>query len=191
MDRLSCTHQPDLSTEADVHKVVSDLAASQAIRNLSAVYSMAVDDHDLDTVVNCFTPDGSFERAGSRTTGHEALRTFYMTMMQRYRTTLHVPEGHTIDIDDDDPTLATGVVAGHGELVLDATLLMAAYRYTDSYRCLDGRWKFSSRTLQFMYVMPMEQMATGFGSSKRIRWPEQPFGEADIPEGLHTWELNN
>lgn len=187
MDRLTPTHQPTLDDDAAVRSAVRDLVAAQAIRNLSAIYSMAVDDHDLDTVVACFTPDGSFERVGTKTTGHADLRAFYRMMMERYRTTLHVPEGHVVHIDPVDPDKATGVVAGHGELVMDATVMMAAYRYTDNYRLLDGRWKFASRSLQFMYVMPFEQMATGFGSRKRIRWPEQPFAEADIPEGLPTW----
>ena len=187
MDRLAPTHQVDLGDDDALRRAVRDLTAVQAIRNLSAIYSMAVDDHDLDTVVDCFTPDGSFERAGATTTGHADLRAFYRMMMERYRTTLHVPEAHVVELDPSDPDGASGVVTGHGELVLDATLMMAAYRYADTYRCTDGRWKFASRSLRFMYAMPIEQMATGFGSSRRIRWPEQPFAEADIPEGLPTW----
>ena len=187
MDRLNPTQRPDLESPGSLASAIRDLAATQAIRNLSAIYSMAVDDHDLETVVRCFTPDGSFTRAGSTTTGHDDLRAFYRMMMERYRTTLHVPEGHVVEIDPRDPDRANGVVTGHGELVMDTTVMMAAYRYTDTYQCVEGRWKFSSRSLAFMYVMPLEQMATGFGGSKRIRWPEQPFAEADIPEGLPTW----
>jgi len=65
---------------------------------------------------------------------------------------------------------------------------MAAYRYEDSYAVHEGRWCFSSRSLSFMYVVPFEAMATSFGDRRRIRWPEQAWADAELPESLPSWD---
>ena len=163
------------------------LADKDAIRALGALYSVAVDDHDLATVVRCFAPDGSFGRAGTTYSGHEELRPFYASMMDRYVTTLHIPNSHVIDVDTDAGT-ATGLLTGQAELALGNRLLMAAYRYDDSYvRDEEGRWTFAARELRFMYNVPFEQMPTSFADSKRIRPPEGPHADGDYPETLPTW----
>ena len=134
---------------------------------------MAVDDHDLDTVVACFAPDGTFTRLGTTVRGHDDLRAFYGSMMDRYVTTLHTPESHVAVVDVDAGT-ATGVVNGHGELALGDKLLLAAYRYDDRYVRLDDRWVFEARTIRFMYNVPFEQMATSFADRNRLRVPGHP-----------------
>jgi hypothetical protein len=114
------------------------------------------------------------------------LRAFYQTMMDRYATTLHTVHSHVIDVVGDS---ATGILTGHGELVLGRTLMMAAYQYDDTYSRISGRWVFATRSIRFMYVVPFESMGTSFGDQKRIRWPELAFADADIPESLPTWGL--
>ena len=163
------------------------LADKDAIRALGALYSVAVDDHDLATVVRCFAPDGSFSRAGTTYAGHDELRPFYASMMDRYVTTLHIPNSHVIDVDTEAGT-ATGLLTGQAELALGNRLLMAAYRYDDSYVRDDaGRWTFQARELRFMYNVPFEQMATSFADSVRIRPPGGPDADGDYPETLPTW----
>lgn len=164
------------------------LADKDAIRALGALYSVAVDDHDLDTVVRCFAADGTFTRAGTTYAGHDVLRDFYTGMMDRYVTTLHIPNSHVIEVEPVAGT-ATGLLTGQAELALGNRLLMAAYRYDDSYRRLEeGRWVFASRELRFMYNVPFEQMPTSFADSQRIRLPGAPYADGDYPETLPTWE---
>ncbi|MDR7303959.1 nuclear transport factor 2 family protein [Haloactinomyces albus] len=185
MDFRRPTTTAPAQTPEEAYRQLRSLADESALRNLGALYSMAVDDHDIDTVVAMFAEDGSFTRAGHTVQGHTALRDFYIGMMDRYVTTLHIPNSHVITVDDDT---ATGILTGQAELSLNGTLMMAAYRYDDRYARQDGRWVFAARTLKFMYVVPIEQMPTSFGDSKRIRWPETPYAEADLPEALPTWD---
>src|SRR3954469_2055124 len=163
-----------------------ELADKAALVNLSVLYSMAVDDHDLDTVVACFAPDGTFTRLGTTVRGHDDLRTFYASMMDRYVTTLHTPESHVAVVDVDAGT-ATGVVNGHGELALGDKLLLAAYRYDDRYVRLDDRWVFAARSIRFMYNVPADELATSFSDARRLRVPGTPVAEGDYPETLPTW----
>ena len=187
MDLLSATTTTSLAgTPDEAYRQLRELADKAALVNLSVLYSMAVDDHDLDTVVACFAPDGSFTRLGTTVRGHADLRTFYASMMDRYVTTLHTPESHVAVVDVDAGT-ATGVVNGHGELALGDRLLLAAYRYDDSYVRLDGHWVFAARSIRFMYNVPAEEMATSFADARRLRVPGTPVTEGDYPETLPTW----
>lgn len=185
LDRATTTRPT--STLEEVGNALRALADKDAITALGALYSIAVDDHDLDTVVRCFAPDGTFSRAGTTYAGHEVLRDFYASMMDRYVTTLHIPNSHVIDVDPEAGT-ATGLLTGQAELALGNRLLMAAYRYDDTYvRDEEGRWTFAARELRFMYNVPFEQMPTSFSDSRRIRLPEMPHADGDYPESLPTW----
>src|SRR4051794_34935364 len=95
MDLLTAATSTTLaSTPEEAYLQVRELADKAALVNLSVLYSQAVDDHDLDTVVDCFAPDGSFTRLGTTVRGHADLRSFYASMMDRYVTTLYTPETH-------------------------------------------------------------------------------------------------
>lgn len=183
----SFTTATSLATSPEqAYEQIRGLADRMALVDLSTIYSMAVDDHDLDTVVNCFAPDGSFTRLGSEVTGHADLRVFYRAMMDRYITTLHTPETHIARVDVAAGT-AVGVVNGHAELALGAHLLIAAYRYDDRYVRLADRWVFATRSIRFMYNMPIEQLGHGFSDARRLRVPDSPISEAEYPESLPTW----
>ncbi|NJC71869.1 hypothetical protein HC031_19410 [Planosporangium thailandense] len=69
-------------------------------------------------------------------TGHDDLRTFYTWMMDRYVTTLHIPNIHVADVDTKSVT-ATGT--GQAELERESRLLMAANRYDDAWGESYGR----------------------------------------------------
>jgi uncharacterized protein (TIGR02246 family) len=190
MDFNRATTSPTIDGPDSLTSHVQGLLDKEAIRNLIALYAMAVDDHDIERVLGCFATDGSFSRAGNTVTGHEDLRAFFVTMMDRYVTTLHTPHSHVITIDDS--AVATGLSTGHAELSLEGTLMMAAYRYDDDYAKADNRWTFRSRSLRFMYVVPIQDMPNAFrGSTKRVRWPEAAYAEADFPETLATWSSYN
>ncbi len=156
------------------------------ITQLGAEYSIAVDDHDIEFVLDCFTADGSFERAGAVHAGRDTLRGFYVAMMDRYRFTRHVPE--TLVIRDLDDTEALTLTTGSAELLYGDTLMRAAYRYFDVCRLDDGRWRYARRKLDFLYVVPAEAMSASMVDRNRIRWPDAPPAPADFPESLRTWE---
>jgi uncharacterized protein (TIGR02246 family) len=186
VDLVAATSTIDLSKDPDaVTSVVQGLADEAAIRNLAALYAMAVDDHDIERVLACFADDGTFTRAGNTVRGKIDLRAFFVTMMDRYITTLHTPHSHLIATNGQDQ--AEGLTTGHAELSFHGTLMMAAYRYSDVYSRVDNRWTFRSRALKFMYVVPFQDMSSAFVNTSRIRWPQLPYAEADFPETLPTW----
>jgi SnoaL-like domain len=161
--------------------VIDQLLARQAIGDLAVRYSMAVDDHDLETVLACFAPDGAFVRRGVEVSG-DGLRPFYQRMMVRYGLTVHTVHGHLVTVDG---ATASGVQAGAAELFYAGTMMRAAYRYQDRYACRDGRWLFARRELGFAYVLPAgEPFPAGVD---RIRWPDADPEPADYPETLPTW----
>jgi uncharacterized protein (TIGR02246 family) len=161
--------------------VIERLLARQAIADLAVRYAMAVDDHDLETVLSCFTPDAVFVRRGEAVPGAE-LRPFFERMTSRYGLTVHTVHGHLVDVDG--PT-ATGVQTGSAELLLEGTMMRAAYRYRDAYVCPDGRWLFGRRELAFAYAVPADQPFPA--GTDRIRWPGTAPEPADYPETLPTW----
>jgi uncharacterized protein (TIGR02246 family) len=186
MDLVAATTTIDLAKHPEATAAaLQGLVDEVAIRNLAALYAMAVDDHDIERVVECFAADGAFTRAGSTVRGRPDLRAFFVKMMDRYVTTLHTPHSHVIAMDGADS--ATGLTTGHAELSFQGTLMMAAYRYDDDYSRVGGRWVFQTRALKFMYVVPFQDMPSAFSGRMRIRWPESPYAEADFPESLPTW----
>ncbi len=189
MDLHAQTRTTLPASPEDAHRQIRALADRVALSDLVALYAMALDDHDLPTVVDCFAPDGRFIRFGATATGHEELSACYAEIMNRYLTTLHVPDTQVARVDTEAGT-GHGVATGHAELALDGRLLMAAFRYEDEYVRLDGRWVFRSRALRFMYTVPVEQMATSFADDRRIRLPGAPYVAADIPETAATWKTH-
>ncbi|MFD5812290.1 MULTISPECIES: nuclear transport factor 2 family protein [Rhodococcus] len=168
----------------DLVRRLTRLEDRARIQDLVAAYAIAVDDHDLETLLSLFTEDGEFERAGSIARGREEIREFYVAAMDRYSLTLHSPQSDQISVDGDR---ARGLLTGRAELALDGTLMMAAYRYSDEYARVDGRWLFRRRDLRFMYAVPFERMNAGLCTTERIQWPGTPHRRADFPESLPTW----
>lgn len=186
MDLANATTTALATTADEAYLALRELADKAALANLSALYSIAVDDHDLETVVACFAAEGTFTRLGTSVQGHAALREFYATMMDRYVTTLHVPATHVAEVDVRAGT-ATGIVTGQAELALEGRLLLAAYRYDDRYLRLDDRWVFAARTIRFMYNVPFEEMGVSFADTRRMRIPGVAVTDGDYPETLPTW----
>jgi uncharacterized protein (TIGR02246 family) len=171
---------------ADLATAVRAQADLQAIRDLGVLYARAVDDHDLDTLVAMFTPDGVFERRGVAATGSAEIRAAYGASFDTYRTMLHTAHPGVVRLHGDGT--ASGWSHGHAELATRSTLVMASYRYEDDLRCIDGRWLFARRSITFMYAVPADQLATSFGSVERIRWPRTTPEAGDYPETSPTWD---
>jgi hypothetical protein len=161
------------------------LAARLDIQELLARYSMARDDGDLDTLVDFFTIDGEFIRHGEVVRGREQLRKFFAANMVRYALSLHTVHVPAIELRGADA--AGGLVNGHAELIIDQVPYWAAYRYTDDYQRVDGRWQFARRQLRFMYAVPAADYVTSFADVRRVRWPGQEPAAADYPESQDLW----
>lgn len=165
--------------------MVRDMRDREAIRDLALLYTRAVDDYDLETLLEMFTEDGVFERRGRAAAGREALREAYSEAMRANRSMVHTPDSHVVRLLPG--RRAVGWAAGHAELVIDSSTVLAAFRYEDEYRCVEGRWLFARRSLTFKYALPADQLVDGLGRSERMRWPGGRATAADYPENLPTW----
>ena len=182
LTRVPVASEKDLALLAGM---VKEQADRQAICNLNILYARAVDDRDIDTLVGMYTPDGVFDRRGTRAEGSEAIRAAYVSSFHSYRTTLHSPHPGVTQMRSDGT--ASGWSHGHAELVTRGVLVLASFRYEDDYRCIDGRWMFARRSLTFMYAVPADEMAGSFDGVDRMRWPGVAPEAADYPESSLTW----
>ena len=156
------------------------------VQELVARYSIARDDKDLDALLGCFVEDAVFRRRGQVVEGRAAIRDFFLASMRRYELTTHTNHAQVLDPGPDEGQLL-GLVTGHAELVLDAQLVVASYRYHDRYSRTSHGWRIADRSLSFLYALPVTELGAGFADRKRIRWPGQEPAEADYPETLPTW----
>jgi len=176
------------ATDGDATALASAVRAlqhRQAILDLTMLYGRAVDDHDVQALVEMFSEDGVFERRGDAATGHDAIRAAYAASFDTYRTMLHTTHPPVVQLHDNGT--ASGWSHGHAELATRRTLVLASYRYEDSYRQVADRWLFAKRSLTFMYAVPADQLATSFGTTTRIRWPGTEPEDGDYPETASTW----
>lgn len=148
-------------------------------------YSVARDDRDMASLLDCFTPDAVFRRRGKDVVGHRQLHDFFLASMRRYDLTTHTNHGQILH--QVGAGLVKGLVTGHAELVLDGRLVVASYRYHDTYRRTDTGWRIASRELRFLYAMPVDRLAQGFTGMRRVCWPGAEDAAADYPETLPTW----
>lgn len=172
----------------DLEQRIARLEAREAIRQLVFDYSTAVDDRDFERIAEVFCADSTFGHADGRdtTTGRDAIVEFYRTRTGLMGPTYHYPHSHRIDFTDDDN--ATGTVLAHAELALEGTTYQVGLRYADTYRREDGAWRFGSRTICFLYFMPLSELINGgLGAPDRKRYPDVGPVSADLPETLATW----
>jgi ketosteroid isomerase-like protein len=171
---------------AALARAVRDQADLRAIGDLGVLYARAVDDHAIDALVAMYTPDGTFERRGVPAVGTAAIRAAYVASFDTYRTMLHTAHPGVVQLHGDGT--ASGWSHGHAELATRSTLVLASYRYEDTYRRVDGRWLFARRSLGFMYAVPADQLAGSFTDELRMRWPRTAPEAADYPETAPTWD---
>jgi len=157
-----------------------------AIRELVARYSAAVDDRDVDAIVDCFTRDGAFVGQANRDTrGSEAIRAYYRSRISRFGASFHYPHAFITEFDGDDD--AHGVVSAHAEMAIAGEAVWTALRYHDRYRREEGRWRFAERSLRFWYFMKLSELPKGMAEELRVR-VDGGLHPAELPESLPTYQ---
>lgn len=164
----------------DLGARLSRLETRAVLGDLVAQYCAAVDDRNLDTLTSLFTEDAYFGHVGEAgARGRAAIHDYYSRRLKDIPYSFHYPHTHTIQFSD-GPT-ASGEVSAHAEMGRpDQPPLVAALRYSDTYRCEDGVWRFARRELRFIYFAPVDEVQTGSLGELRVRWPG-PARVADIP----------
>lgn len=162
------------------------LAARMEIQDLVVRYCVAVDDRDLETICDLFTPDATFSAVGDPPRGRAEIREYYAARLERYGMTYHYPHGVTMtDLTADS---AAGIVLAHADICVDEELFRVAMRYHDRYARADGRWRFAEREVRQFYALPHRELAAGVTDRLRVRWPGTTPAPAALPESLASWQ---
>jgi uncharacterized protein (TIGR02246 family) len=132
---------------------VGVLAAKDEIRELTARYCFAVADGDAATIVDLFTDDGVFKIRGREVRGRDALREFYGGAAEGVTPKPFI-QNHVIEVTGDDASGRCGVEI---RMVNKGEAYTVAGHYADTYRRVDGRWRFAERDFMVYHWVPLSQ----------------------------------
>ncbi|HSG79758.1 MAG TPA: nuclear transport factor 2 family protein [Acidimicrobiia bacterium] len=155
----------------------------QEIHDLVLRYGFLVDDKEVDAVAELFAPDARLatRRGSVKGEGRAAIRAYFTERLALLGPTNHVTHG-TIVTFGDDPDLAAGLVGSHAEVWVNGHPMLAALRYDDTYRRIDGRWHFQERIQGYMYYVDVREYPALVGETLRVRAAGVPPQPADWPE---------
>lgn len=138
---------------SELERRIERLEALEAIRDLDARYCRALDDGDWDTLVSLFTDDGEFVGL-STARGHAELRTFFAGLAAAGLTAFwhHVTN---LEITLDGPDTARARSFLWQPCVQDGVPHIAAGRYIDALRRVDGAWRYTTKQVAFDYFVPL------------------------------------
>jgi len=168
---------------------VDRIESRNQIVELVGNYARACDEHDIDTLVAIFTEDGVIDSPSKMLVAH-GRKGIRETFLPRYKIrgpSYHWTHDHKVAFDENDADLATGLVQGHAETCPNGTVSIAAMRYADDYRRVDGRWLFARRTLTFLYYVPVTEYATVLATPMRLAVGSNRL-PGDYPENLESWQ---
>ena len=153
--------------DEEVGKRLQRLEDRFAIGDLVASYCSAIDERDLGRFLSLFTADAVLRHRDGvmRLDGRPAIEAYYTQRFAGYGFTFHYPHACTLTFET--PDAATGAVTGHAEMSVAGQLVLAAIRYTDRYRRVDGAWRFAEREMAFGYYMKLSELPVGFGDALR------------------------
>ncbi|WP_016746544.1 nuclear transport factor 2 family protein [Rhizorhabdus wittichii] len=165
----------------DIIKRLDRLESVDAIRQLAAKYSLALDMRDADAWVGLFPED---VKVGNGETGRAALRAWFDdTMRQQFDGTSHHIGGHIIEFDD--PDHAQGVVYSKNEHETGPEWVIMQMIYVDRYERIDGRWYFRRRLPLYWYATDLNKPPIG---GRKMRWPGREPYEGGYHDYFPSWK---
>lgn len=176
---------------ADLESRLRRLEDRTEISELIARYGLVMDDRDMAAMPGLFTADVVITSGDGNmnTTGRDAVIEMYRRRITALGPSNHFSHDRIVTFDDASPDVAYGLVLSHAEMNLRGAAMLAAIRYSDTYRREDGRWRFAARALAFLYFLRADEFADGLGAGVEGR--VRVYGDrrpADWPELLATWK---
>ncbi len=156
-------------SQQELLRRIDRLESIDAIRQLAAKYSLALDMRDSNAWVNLFPED---VRVGGGLSGRKALRDWFEeTHWKQFDGTSHHIGGHIIEFDSPDE--AQGVVYSKNEHETGPEWVIMQMMYFDKYERIDGRWYFRRRLPLYWYATDLNKPPIG---DRKMRWPgAQPY----------------
>ncbi len=132
--------------------ILAELADREAIRELVNQYAHQVWRNDIPAIAALFAEDGVMDTDTQGVIqGRDAIARDYKRLLADnvFRPFVH---NHIIDLDGDE---ATGTVYLDLRATVDGVDQLGAGYYNDHYVRADGEWRFSSRKLNLVSMVPM------------------------------------
>jgi hypothetical protein len=165
----------------DILRRLDRLESIDAIRQLAAKYSLALDMRDADAWVGLFPED---VKVGDGSTGRAALRDWFdQTMRQQFDGTSHHIGGHIIEFDG--PDHAQGVVYSKNEHETGPEWVIMQMIYVDRYERIGGRWYFRRRLPLYWYATDLNKPPIG---ARKMRWPGREPYEGGYHDYFPSWK---
>ncbi|HSV84220.1 MAG TPA: nuclear transport factor 2 family protein [Ramlibacter sp.] len=174
---------------ADLQRRIEKLEARAEIAELASAYAVACDEHDMARLLGLFTEDARFDSPSKlmMASGRAEIEAMFIRMFKVRGPGYHWTHDLFVTPDPRDPNRATGRVLSHAETCPNEEGSLAAMRYDDDYRRVDGRWLFARRTINFLYYVPVRDYAQVFSSPARVTVGGTKL-PADYPENLPAWQ---
>ena len=166
---------------AGLRSRIDRLESLDAIRQLAAKYSLALDMRDADAWVGLFPEDVA---VGAGRSGRAALRDWFdQTMRTQFKGTSHHIGGHVIEFED--PDHAQGVVYSKNEHEAGADWVIMQMMYVDRYERIGGRWMFRRRLPLYWYATDLNRPPLG---PHKMRWPGREPYEGGYHDYFPSWK---
>jgi ketosteroid isomerase-like protein len=162
------------------------LESREAIRQLAAEYARLIDAKDLAAVADLFVENVKVGDESGREAKHRAFRANH-GREGRFRRTIHLVSGHSIDLDPSDSDLATGTVYCRAEHEFGDLWVIAVIQYWDTYARRGGTWLFEDRVIQTFYVTDVLERPNGV-AIKHVVTNTGAATVATLPQAWPSWE---
>ena len=172
----------------DLKARIEALEAKEAIRDLVTAYAIACDEHDMPRLASLFAEDAEFDSPSGvmRASGRDAIVNMFVELFKVRGPGYHWTHDVSIDIDKDRPGQATGLVLSHAETTPHGIVSLAAMKYFDTYKKIDGSWVFAKREINFLYYVPATKYTEGLNATNRFSFGSD-WLRADYPENYDSW----
>ena len=175
------TDAPSSKARPSLEARIDRLESIDAIRQLAAKYSLALDMRDCNAWANLFPED---VKVSSDKSGRAELRRWFdETHRMQFDGTSHHIGGHIIEFDD--PDHAQGVVYSKNEHETGAEWVIMQMMYFDKYERVDGRWYFRRRLPLYWYATDLNKPPIG---SRKMRWPGREPYEGTFHDLFPSWK---
>lgn len=173
----------------DLARRIDRLEARAAIQELVSSYAIACDEQDIARLRELFTEDAAFGSASGRmqASGGDAVCAMLAAALANRGPSCHWTHDVIVRCDPLDPDRASGTVYSHAETTPDGVVSLAAMRYHDEYRRIEGRWRFRRREISYLYYLPATEYPAGLGQPLRVH-AGGTVQRADYPETSPVWQ---
>jgi hypothetical protein len=128
-----------------------------ALQDLNAEYTYLLDHNRVDALAELFTEDAVYTHGNRRSDGRGAIRALFAARSSSgSRTARHLSTGLKVHIDSESVARGSSVCltfAFDGLPPITPAIPYLVADFEDTYRfCADGRWRFSARNIQRIFV---------------------------------------